>query len=117
MEILEHIALFFHLVGFAALFGVAAVQVRAKERIARNGMMHGALTQLVSGLILAGVVIFEGEEVSHVVLTVKCLIVLTIIGILFYYREKSEQRFIPAKPFFTVFGLTFIEVIIAVWWL
>lgn len=52
MEALEIIALFFHPIGFAALFGVSAVQVRLPVRIAKNGMMHGALTQLVSGFVL-----------------------------------------------------------------
>lgn len=109
MEILIKIALFFHLIGFASLFGVSAVQVRQPVRIARNGMLHGALTQLVSGLILMTTL----EDINQMAAGIKFLILLGILGILFYYR-RDEKREIPATPFFVVFGLTFVEVLIAI---
>lgn len=112
MDLVTAIALFFHMVGFASLFGVAAVQVRAQERIARNGMMHGALAQLVSGAVLAEI---DKAQIDPWALHVKGALLLIIIGILVYYR-RDPRRVIPATPFFVVFGLTVVEVIIAVTW-
>ena len=113
MEIFKTIAVFFHLMGFASLFGVSAIQIRSSERIARNGMMHGALTQLVSGLVL---VALKEPDVNHIAIGIKLLILVIIIGILDYYRH-DKKRIIPTKPFFTVFALTLLEVVIAVVWL
>jgi len=111
--VLTQTALFFHLIGFASLFGVAVVQVRAQVRVARNGMMHGALTQLISGLVLAALM---KNSLNPDALGAKLGIVLIIIVILAFYRRKTE-RIIPPLPFFTVFGLTLLEVIIALVWL
>lgn len=110
MGIITNIALFFHLMGFASLFGVSAVQVRQPLRIAKNGMLHGALTQLVSGMAL---VALNREEVNHAVAGIKLFILFIILSILFYYRRDTKRE-IPSTPFFVVFGLTFVEVILAI---
>jgi len=113
MDFFLKIVLFFHLMGFASLFGVAAYQVRAQVKIAKNGMMHGALTQLITGPILA---MLEHTQIDQTAAVIKLLIVLVIVGILAYYR-RDPARIIPARAFFTVFALTFAEVLIAVFWL
>jgi MFS superfamily sulfate permease-like transporter len=113
MEITEHIALFFHVIGFVALFGVSMMQIRARVRTVKSGMLHGALIQLVSGLILVAIKV---SEINHFAATAKLVIICIILGILFYYRRNTE-RIIPALPFFAIVALTLVEVLIALAWI
>lgn len=109
MGIITNIAFFFHIIGFASLFGVSTMQIRQPVRFAKSGMFHGALIQFVSGLFL----MMTLKDINHAAAGVKFLILLVILGILFYYRRNKKGE-IPAKSFFVVFGLILAEVLIAV---
>lgn len=56
------VVLLLHLVGFAALLGGALVQLRDREPLVNAAMVHGALTQLVTGVAL--VVLDEVADVG-----------------------------------------------------
>ena len=55
MDFLQDLLLFFHFIGLAALFGGLFVQVATHPRVVNNAMWHGILTQLVTGVLLLGV--------------------------------------------------------------
>ena len=55
MDILHEILVFLHLIGFAALFGGLFVQLRSDARVVNAAMFHGILTQVLTGLLIVGV--------------------------------------------------------------
>ena len=74
MDILIGIVLILHFVGLAALLGGVLVQV--KDTIAGKGriiaaMIHGALTQLVTGILLVGLLEMSGGDVNNTKIAVK----------------------------------------------
>ena len=116
MEILFNIALLFHFIGFAALFGGAFVQVKGPRRIINPAMLHGALTMLVSGLILVGVWemgTFREADPNHMKIGIK-LAVLIAVGVLVFLNRKKDN--VPAGQFWAIGGLTLLNAGIAVFW-
>lgn len=114
MELLRDISLFLHLLGFAALFGGALVQARAEPRVVSNAMLHGALTALVAGLVLVGVLeSMPGASVNHLKISVK-LVVALVIAVLCWVNRKKPA--IPAGLFFGLLGLTALNAAVAVFW-
>jgi hypothetical protein len=113
MEIIEYIALFLHLVGFAVLFGFTIGQLRADAYVVKSGMLHGALLQLLSGLVLVGI---KGTHINHIAAGVKLFILIAILGTLFFY-ERKEGKILPKGQFFAVLSLTLLEVLVAILWI
>ena len=52
MDFLRLLLIFLHFIGLAALLGGFLAQLPASEKQITNGMLHGALTQLVTGAAL-----------------------------------------------------------------
>ncbi len=113
MEILRDILLFLHFIGLAALFGGLFVQVRSDPRVINSAVIHGALTQLVTGLLLVGVLEGMDAEVNNAKIGVKLLVVLVILVLAFANRKKTA---IPNGLFFGLLGLTVLNIGIAVFW-
>jgi hypothetical protein len=116
VEILRQVLLFIHFLGLASLLGGLLVQIKGPERRILPAILHGALTQLVSGVLLVGVL--EGLDdpahpVNNVKLGVKLLVVLVITVLAWLNRRKTS---IPAGLFFTLTALTVINVGVAVFW-
>jgi hypothetical protein len=76
-------------------------------------MFHGALTQLVTGLLLVGMAetLVEDEEVNHMKVGLKLLILLVITGLVWANRKKDS---IPTGLWAAIGGLTLANVVIAV---
>lgn len=113
MDFLQNLLLVIHFIGFAALFGGAAVQVRAQARVVSAAMLHGALTQVVSGLLLIGVIEGGGESVNSAKMVVKLAVALVISVLCWVNRRKPS---VPPGLFFSIAGLTLLNVVIAVFW-
>lgn len=113
MEIVHHILVLLHLVGFAALFGGAFVQVKGPKRVVNAAMWHGTLTQLVSGLLLLGVNEMGEGPVNHAKIAVK-LVVLIVIFVLVLRNRKKEG--VAPGAFWAIFALTLLNAGIAVFW-
>jgi len=111
MEILRDVLLLLHLVGFAALFGGAFVQLKGPERSINPAMWHGALTMLVSGLLLVAVNEMRDADLNHVKVGIKLVVLLVIFGCVLAQRSKQH---VSNALFFTIFGLTFVNAAIAV---
>lgn len=112
MEAIRLILLFLHLLGFALLLGAFLAQLRLKLPKVSSGMLHGAITQLVTGAALVGVREVADMPVLHAKIGVKIaldviLLVIAIIGM---------RRTTAPWPFYTVGALTVVEVAVAVFW-
>lgn len=113
MEILRDVLVFLHFIGLAALFGGLFVQIKSDPRVVNNAVIHGALTQLVTGLLLVGVLEGMDAEVNNAKIGVKLLVVLVITVLAFANRKKTS---IPNGLFFGLMGLTLLNIAVAVFW-
>jgi hypothetical protein len=113
VDFAEKVLVFVHLVGMAALLGGALVQVRAASRRVSRAMVDGALTQVVSGLLLVGVLEGQDEDFDHAKIGVKFAIGLVVAVLVWINRRKPE---IPPGLFVGIVVLTLCNVGIAVFW-
>jgi hypothetical protein len=114
MEILRDILVFLHFIGLAALFGGLFVQIKSDPRVVNNAVIHGVLTQLVTGLLLVGVLEgMDDVEVNNAKVGVKLLVALVIAVLAFANRKKTS---IPNGLFFGLMALTALNIAVAVFW-
>lgn len=118
MSIVYDIFLVLHFVGLASLLGGFLVQMRASPRVVNPAMVHGAFTQLVTGIVLVG--IHEGASLdptsplNQTAVGVKFAIafVVTLLATLGRRKEESKQQ-----PYWAAAGgLALVNVIVAVFW-
>ncbi len=113
MELARDVLVFIHLLGMGALFGGALVQVKAPERVVNNAMLHGVLTQLVSGLLLVGILEADEEPVNHAKIAVKFGLAVVIAVLVIVNRKKPA---LPNGLFFGLLGLTVATLGVAIFW-
>jgi uncharacterized membrane protein len=117
MEILIGILVILHFIGLASLLGGFLVQV--KDTIAGKGkviaaMFHGALTQLVTGLLLVGLVqMAEPGEIDNAKIAVKLVVLIVITVLVIRYRKKPVA---PSWVLWAIGGLTVANIAVAVLW-
>ena len=115
VTLVEHLVLLIHLLGFAALFGGCIVQLRAQHPEVNAAMVYGAVTQLVTGIVL--VVLLElvppAEGVNHVKVTIKALVTLVITILIVANRRFAT---IPRGLLRLITGLTLATAALAVLW-
>jgi hypothetical protein len=116
MDILLGILLILHFVGLASLLGGVLVQIR--DTIAGKGrivaaMVHGALTQLVTGVLMVGILEMGGGEVNTAKIAVKLGVVLLITVLVFLFRKKNP---VASWVVWVVGLLTLVNIAIAVLW-
>jgi hypothetical protein len=113
VDFLEKVLLFIHLIGMAALLGGALVQLTAQTKVVSRAMVDGALTQVVSGLLLVGVLEGQDENVDHSTIGVKFAVGLIVAVLVWINRRKPE---IPAGLYWGILALTLGNVAVAVFW-
>jgi hypothetical protein len=113
MKFVHDLLLFLHFVGLASLLGGFLVQMATGPRRVIAAMVHGAFTQLVTGLGLVGVNEALDEPVDNAKVGVKLVVLLVITVLVWVNRAKPA---IPNGLFFAVGGLTTLDVAIAVFW-
>jgi hypothetical protein len=96
MEIAISIVLFLHLIGMAGLVGGALAQVRAKDRTVSRIMRDGALTQLVTGVILVGLVQANHEDLRMSIVGTKLVILVVILGLMYAGRKSLSTGYYVA---------------------
>jgi hypothetical protein len=116
MEFLRLVLVFLHFLGLAALIGGFLALVFAPAAAERGGksMLHGGLTQLVTGLALVG--LHDGplnDPVDHVKITVKLIIALAVVVCVWIAgrREKGARGLFRAAALLAV-----VNVGVAVFW-
>jgi len=113
MELVENVLLFLHFVGLASLLGGFLVQIRSSPRVVNSAMFHGALTQLVTGILLVGVAEMGGGEVNHAKVGAKLVVLLVITGLVIANRKKDQ---VSTAVWGAIGALTLLDVGIAVFW-
>ena len=113
MEILHNLVLLLHFVGFAALFGGAFVQIKGLKRHVNAAMFHGSLTQLITGLLLVGLLEMGDGDVNHMKIGIKLLVLIAVMVLVVINRKKDD---VGNGTFWAIFALTLLNAGIAVFW-
>ncbi len=114
MELLKNILVVLHLIGWAIVLGGTLVNLRT-PKIA-TGVLHGALTALVTGILIVGIAEMSDElgdpNMAKIAVKLVIALVVTLLVILGQRRpEKVTTGYLGA-----IAGLTAVNVAIAVIW-
>lgn len=115
MDILKIILVILHFVGIASLLGSFLVQVKeigqGKGKVLA-GMFHGALTMLVTGLLLVVIAEFTPDVVvNHMKIGIKLAVLIAVFVLVLVYRKKPNP---PAWALWAIGGLTLANIVVAV---
>ncbi len=115
MEILRHVVVFIHLIGFAVLFGSWAVQAFGGKREFTRIMSVGMTIAAVAGLALAAP--WGTDDLDYAKIGTK-FVILLIIGALLGIGTARQRKNggVPAVMFWLVGILTLVNAGIAVIW-
>ena len=113
MDILRHVLLFIHVLGFAALLGGLLVQVREPEKKANALMRDGSGTAFVAGIALVGVLEAGDADVNHMKIGIKMLLALVILVLVMANLRKPR---ISNGLYWTIFVLTLVTIGTAIFW-
>ncbi len=115
VEIVYDVVVVLHFLGLASLIGGWLVQLRSTgERRILPAMLHGALTQLVTGIVIVGL----GEAVldltyDYAKIAVKLVLTMVIVILAWVNRRKQV---IPDGLFLAIGGIAITNVALAVLW-
>ncbi|MCX5606180.1 MULTISPECIES: hypothetical protein [unclassified Streptomyces] len=116
MDVLINVFVGLHIIGIASLLGGFLTQMKAMSAGTARfvpAMLHGALTMLVTGVLLVGFNEMDGSAVNNVKIGVKLALLFVILALV--YVKRDEER--VEKPLFGVVGgLTVVNIFIAVLW-
>jgi hypothetical protein len=116
MDVLIHLFVGLHIIGIAALLGGFLTQMKAMgQGTARYtpAMLHGALTMLVTGVILVGLNQADDQTVNNIKIGVKLALLIVILGLVYVKRDDEK---VDKGLFGLVGALTTANVFIAVLW-
>ncbi|WP_406453851.1 hypothetical protein OG782_23105 [Streptomyces sp. NBC_00876] len=116
MRVLIDVFVALHIIGIAALLGGFLTQMKAMGAGTARfvpGMLHGALTMLVTGIALVGLNQADDHPVNNVKIAIKLLILVVILGIVYVKRDEEK---VDKGLFAAVGGLTVVNIFIATLW-
>ena len=113
MSTLHAVLLVLHLLALAAVVVGLLRQVPAETKGVDALVAHGATTQLVTGLLLVGVLEADDGDVNHVKIAVKLLVSLAVVGLAHANRRRAS---IPTGLFWGLLALEVVNVVVAVAW-
>jgi len=114
MNVVYEVIVVLHFIGLAALLGGWLVQLSSSPKVVNRAMVDGALTQLVTGLALVGLaetVLSDDEDVNHMKIGIKLLILLVITVLAWVNRRKES---VPTGVWAAIGILTITNIVIAV---
>ena len=116
MDVLIHLFVGLHIIGIASLLGGFLTQLRAMGAGTARfspAMLHGALTMLVTGVILVGLNQADDQPVDNIKIGVKLALLIVILGLVYVKRDDEKVD----KGLFGLVGLlTMANIFIAVLW-
>ncbi|MEZ5117278.1 MAG: hypothetical protein R2737_13510 [Candidatus Nanopelagicales bacterium] len=115
MEFVYNLVLVLHFLGLASLIGGFLVQMSAEDKGVNPAMLHGALTQLVTGLIMVGMAETDlvDEDLDMAKIGTKLAIAAVVVVLAFVGRRRQP----PQVGLWAAIGLLGIaNVVIAVLW-
>ena len=116
MDLARDLFVFLHFIGLAAVFGGLFVQLKTRPRVVNNAVLHGILTQVVTGLALVGLAEADSgadADVNHAKVGVKLVVALVILALTLVNRRKAA---LADGVFFAMLGLTALNIAVAVFW-
>jgi hypothetical protein len=113
VDFVRDLLLYVHLLGFASLFGGALVQLRDETHVVNAAMLYGAVVQVVTGLLLVGVIEGQDDPLDHTKTGVKLAVALVIAVLCWINRRKDV---VPAGLYLGITVLTAVNAGIAVFW-
>ncbi len=120
MSLVYNLLVILHFLGLASLIGGFLVQISTSPRVVNNAMLHGALTQLVTGVLLVGMRYplhnSDPEQWAlpdNAKIGVKFVILLVVLGLILANRKKDA---ISNAVWAAIGGLAIANVVIAVLW-
>ena len=120
MSFVYNLLVILHFLGLASLIGGFLVQIRTSPRVVNMAMVHGALTQLVTGVLLVGLRYplhnADPEEwglPDNAKIGVKFAILLVVLGLVLANRKKES---ISNAVWAAIGVLSIANVAIAVLW-
>jgi cytochrome bd-type quinol oxidase subunit 2 len=117
VDVVYNIVVVLHFVGLAMLLGAFLLQITAKEKVVTRWMFDGAMTQLLTGLIMVGMLesgaMGEAEkaEVDTTKIAIKLVIVIVVAVLAAVGRRKQPPQ---TALWLTIGLLTLANVVIAV---
>ncbi len=115
MEFVYHLLVVLHLLGMAAVVGGYLATMRSPRVV--PAMVHGALTQLVTGLAMVGMresKVVPGEEpLDHAKIGVKLLVALVVVVLAWRNRRRET---VPGGVVHAIGGLAVVNVLVAALW-
>ena len=116
MDVLIHLFVGLHIIGIASLLGGFLTQMKAMGAGTARfspAMLHGALTMLVTGVVLVGLNQAQDYSVDNIKIGVKLALLIVILGLVYVKRDEEKAD----KGLFGLVGLlTVANVFIAVLW-
>jgi hypothetical protein len=119
MEFVYDVVVVLHFVGLAILLGAVLLQLTSPEKTVTRWMFDGALTQLVTGLIMVGMLSggLLGDEAKEYVDNTKIAVKLVIVLVIAVLAFVGKKRPAPQTGLWATIGvLTLANVVIAVFW-
>ena len=113
MDFARDLVLILHFIGMSALFGGFFVQLRTPTKVVNSAMLHGALTQLVTGILLVGLIYADDGEPDNAKITVKTVIILVISALAWINRKRDS---VSAGVWWAIGLLTVANIAVAVLW-
>jgi uncharacterized membrane protein (UPF0136 family) len=118
MELLRHVVVLVHIVGFAVTFGAWAAEAAARRFRTTRLMDYGLLVSLLSGIALAAPWGLAGNALNYPKIGVKLAILVVIGGLLGMGNAKQRRTGdpVPRPVFISVGALSLAAAGIAVLW-
>ena len=91
MDIAIKITLVFHLLGFGSIMAGTLGQIKSFKNgaVVLPSILHGAWLSLATGLALAGLLPANGDEVNHLVISLKTASLTAIFFIAYTFKKKQ----------------------------
>ncbi|MEU8785473.1 hypothetical protein [Streptomyces sp. NPDC048637] len=116
MDVVTNIFVGLHIIGIASLLGGFLTQMKAMSAGTARfvpAMLHGALTMLVTGIVLVGLNQAQDHPVNTIKIGIKMAVLVVILALVYVKRDEETVD----KPLFgAVGGLTVANIFIAVLW-
>lgn len=116
MDVLINVFVALHIIGIASLLGGFLTQMKAMGAGTARfspAMLHGALTMLVTGVVLVGLNQADDQPVNSLKIGIKMAVLVVILGLVYVKRDEEK---VDKALFGAVGGLTIANIFIATLW-